>query len=213
MDKKEIKKITDYIFLKSNPQKADLALVFGTRYQEAINKVFELYRDGLVNKILLMIVYIIGIGLTFVIAKMFKKAGFKTIRLGLEFSDQASINASGGKITISDYMKALVNLKEAGFTKDEIGTYLLYGYPYQRTEEVKKAADFISSNGSLVKLTMYSPILGTQAWGKDFDDYIFDPSLDPLLTNNSLTPFRSKRNSYEEYRKLKIYINELNKKI
>jgi len=52
MDQKEIKKITDYIFLKSNPQKADLALVFGTRHQEAINKVFELYRDGLVPKIL-----------------------------------------------------------------------------------------------------------------------------------------------------------------
>lgn len=52
MDQKEIKKITDYIFLKSANQKADLALVFGTRHQEAINKVFELYRDGLVNKIL-----------------------------------------------------------------------------------------------------------------------------------------------------------------
>lgn len=52
MDKKEIKKITDYIFLKSDPQKANLALVFGTRHQEAINKVFELYHDGLVPKIL-----------------------------------------------------------------------------------------------------------------------------------------------------------------
>lgn len=52
MDQKEIKKITDYIFLKSNPQKADLALVFGTRHQEAINKVFELYRNKLISKIL-----------------------------------------------------------------------------------------------------------------------------------------------------------------
>lgn len=52
MDQKEIKKITNYIFLKSDPQKANLALVFGTRHQEAINKVFELYRDGLVPKIL-----------------------------------------------------------------------------------------------------------------------------------------------------------------
>lgn len=52
MDQKKIKKITDYIFLKSDSQKADLALVFGTRHQEAINKVFELYCDGLVPKIL-----------------------------------------------------------------------------------------------------------------------------------------------------------------
>jgi uncharacterized SAM-binding protein YcdF (DUF218 family) len=52
MDQKEIKKITDYIFLRSDPQKADLALVLGTRHQEAINKIFELYSNGLVSKIL-----------------------------------------------------------------------------------------------------------------------------------------------------------------
>lgn len=48
----EIKEITSYIFLKSDPQKADLALVFGTRHQEAINRVYELYQTGLVPKIL-----------------------------------------------------------------------------------------------------------------------------------------------------------------
>ena len=52
MNQEKIKKITNYIFLKSNPQEADLALVFGTRHQEAINKVFELYLDELVPKIL-----------------------------------------------------------------------------------------------------------------------------------------------------------------
>ncbi len=53
MNQKEIKKITDYIFLKSSPQKADLALVFGTRHQEAINKVYELYHNRLILKILI----------------------------------------------------------------------------------------------------------------------------------------------------------------
>lgn len=52
MDKQGINKITDYIFLESKPQKADIALVFGTRHQEAINKVYELYRDEFVPKIL-----------------------------------------------------------------------------------------------------------------------------------------------------------------
>ncbi len=53
MNTKEIKRITEYIFLKSNPQKADLALVFGTRHQEAVNKAYELYRADLVPKILI----------------------------------------------------------------------------------------------------------------------------------------------------------------
>jgi len=52
MNQKEIKKITNYIFLKSNPQKADLALVFGTRHFEAIDKVYELYQSNLIKKIL-----------------------------------------------------------------------------------------------------------------------------------------------------------------
>lgn len=51
MNLSEIKKITKYIFLRSNPQKADLALVFGTRHQEAINKTYELYHSGMVKKI------------------------------------------------------------------------------------------------------------------------------------------------------------------
>ncbi len=53
MKQKEIKKITDYIFLASKPHKADLALVFGTRHLEAIKKVYELYRDGFISKILI----------------------------------------------------------------------------------------------------------------------------------------------------------------
>lgn len=52
MDQEEIKKITDYIFLESKLQKADLALVFGTRHLEAINKVYELYQNKFINKIL-----------------------------------------------------------------------------------------------------------------------------------------------------------------
>lgn len=53
MKAEEINKITEYIFLKSNPQEADLALVFGTRHQEAIKKVYELYHAGLIPKILI----------------------------------------------------------------------------------------------------------------------------------------------------------------
>jgi len=53
MNQAVIKKITNYIFLRSFPKKADLALVFGTRHQEAINKVYELYHNELISKILI----------------------------------------------------------------------------------------------------------------------------------------------------------------
>lgn len=53
MNKDEIKKITDYIFLESHPQKADIAMIFGTRHHEPMDAAYKLYKDGLVPKILL----------------------------------------------------------------------------------------------------------------------------------------------------------------
>ncbi len=53
MNQKDIEKITEYIFLTPNPQKADLVFVFGTRHPEAVNRVYELYKDKLIPKILL----------------------------------------------------------------------------------------------------------------------------------------------------------------
>jgi len=53
MNPEEIKKITNYIFLESTPQKADLAFIFGTRHEEAIKKVYTLYKNKLVPIILI----------------------------------------------------------------------------------------------------------------------------------------------------------------
>ncbi|MFC1613199.1 YdcF family protein [Patescibacteria group bacterium] len=53
MNQAEVKKITEYIFINAESQKADLALIFGTRHQEPLLKVFELYKNNFVSKILL----------------------------------------------------------------------------------------------------------------------------------------------------------------
>jgi len=53
MEKEKIKEITEYIFLESDIKQADLALVFGTRHSEAINKVYELYKDKFIGKVLI----------------------------------------------------------------------------------------------------------------------------------------------------------------
>ena len=53
MNQDEINKITEYIFINFKPQKADLAIVFGTRHKEPLLKIYELYKNGFVSKILL----------------------------------------------------------------------------------------------------------------------------------------------------------------
>jgi len=53
MAEEEIKEITNYIFLDSEPEKADLILVFGTQHEEPILKVKELYDRGFASRILI----------------------------------------------------------------------------------------------------------------------------------------------------------------
>ncbi len=53
MDQNEVKKITDYLFIESRPEPVDLAIIFGSRHQEPLDKVYELYQQGYVKKVLL----------------------------------------------------------------------------------------------------------------------------------------------------------------
>jgi len=49
----DIKKITDYMFMKSKSEKADLIFVFGTRHKEVVYKALEIYSNGLAKKIII----------------------------------------------------------------------------------------------------------------------------------------------------------------
>ncbi|MBU0625338.1 YdcF family protein [Patescibacteria group bacterium] len=53
MTSQEISAITDYIFIGSRLEPADLAFVFGTRLAEPIIKIKEVYDAGLVKRILI----------------------------------------------------------------------------------------------------------------------------------------------------------------
>ena len=111
MNQKEIKKITDYIFLKSDPQKADLALVFGTRHQEAINKVFELYRGGLAPKIL------VSGGINRATGENeAKEMSDKLIKLGVKMDDIILENESTNSLENVLFSKQIID-KKIGLNK------------------------------------------------------------------------------------------------
>jgi hypothetical protein len=104
----------------------------------------------------------------------------------------------------------VADLREAGFTAAELGTYVMLGYPGQGIPEVREAARAVLAAGSHVRLVMYAPIPGSADWGKGFDELTIDPREDPLLTNNSLAPFRSKLYTPHEYTEFKREINAAN---
>jgi radical SAM superfamily enzyme YgiQ (UPF0313 family) len=144
------------------------------------------------------------------VTALMRRAGFKTIRLGLEFADPERQKSTGGKVRSGEYERSVDCLREAGFTAGEIGTYVMLGYPGQGIAEVREAARVVHAAGSHVRLVMYAPIPGSTDWGKGFDELVIDPREDPLLTNNSLAPYRSRLYTSHEYVELKREINAAN---
>lgn len=135
-------------------------------------------------------------------ARILKRAGFKTIRLGFETAQRDRQKETGGKVYTEEYVEAMRHLREAGFSSDEIGTYILYGLPDQSVESVWEGCQLAAEQGSEIRLALYSPIPGSTFFQRSGNDSRFDPASDPLLQNCSLAPWRSRSIPYESYQKL-----------
>ncbi|GAB6182285.1 B12-binding domain-containing radical SAM protein [Thermodesulfovibrio hydrogeniphilus] len=143
------------------------------------------------------------------IARLMKLAGFKTLRLSLETVDIKRQIATGGKVTNEELEKAVYNLRESGFSSQEIGVYIMYGLPEQTIDEVWAGAEFLKKLKVRIHLTEFSPIRGTFYWQKLIEKGVITDDLDPLLTNNTVFSeiFCYPR---EEIEKLKNDVNNYN---
>lgn len=118
------------------------------------------------------------------------RSGFKTIRLGLETTNETTQYVTGNKINNPEFEKAIKNLISTGFTKKEIGVYVMIGLPEQSIEEVKETMEFVYSLGVKVYLTAYSPIPKTEDWYKLKADKM-PQAQDPLWHNNTFQLYNS----------------------
>ncbi len=146
-------------------------------------------------------------------AYLMKRSGFTTIRLGLETVERKWQKQTGGKVYTHEYENAMRYLREAGFTPSEVGTYIILGMPGQSLESVWDACQVVYDNGSEVKIAMYSPLPHTELFTSRNDSFCFDVTREPLLQNNSITPWRSLIFSTAEYQKLKSYVVANNQKV
>jgi len=122
------------------------------------------------------------------IAGLMHNTGFSTIRLGLETSDFSPHRNLDNKVSEGDFQRAMLNLRNAGFTKNEIGVYILIGLPGQSLGSVIKTIDFVAGLGATPYLAEYSPIPNTNLWDKAIDSSEYDLSYEPLYHNNTLLP-------------------------
>ena len=144
------------------------------------------------------------------LAKLLKEAGFRTLRLSLETVNKERQIETGGKVSTAEFVRSVKALKKCGFTKDDIGVYLMYGLPGQEFDEIREGVEFLSSLGVKINLTEFSPVPGTRCWEELLSSGIITEDIDPLLTNNSVFARLFSGYDPESLDQLKLQVNEYN---
>jgi radical SAM superfamily enzyme YgiQ (UPF0313 family) len=121
------------------------------------------------------------------VAHAMKAMGFETVRISLESADVERLRAWNRRHVLPEhFVEAMLHLREAGFSREQIGVYILCAMPGQTDEEVRLAIDFVISEGGTPRLAEYSPIPGTAEWPKAVQQSGLPLESEPLLHNNSL---------------------------
>ena len=121
-------------------------------------------------------------------ARLMFKAGFKTIRLGLETTEFSKNRSHDVKVFKNDFSQAIDNLKKAGFRKEQMGAYLLCGLPKQNLDEVEISMKIVADSGIVPVLAYYTPIPHTPMWESAVKYSKFNLLEHPVFTNNTLFP-------------------------
>lgn len=140
-------------------------------------------------------------------ADLMREAGFKTVRLGFETSDPEEQKAMGSKISVDEFERGCRYLKEAGFSFDDLGAYILAGIPGQSVADLKRDIDYLLDCGVRPYLAEYSPIPGTEMFKRAMKASKFDLN-EPLYHNNSILPLQGETMGYKEIEEVKGYLRE-----
>jgi len=90
------------------------------------------------------------------------------------------------KVSMGDFEIAVHNLTKAGYTKKDIGAYILMGLPGQPVESVSETVKFADKAGAMPYLAEYSPLPETPLWESSLACSRYDLKSDPIFHNNCL---------------------------
>jgi radical SAM superfamily enzyme YgiQ (UPF0313 family) len=122
------------------------------------------------------------------VARLMKRAGFVTLRIGLETADFGLRCDLDDKVKEGEFERGVRNLLKAGFHSSQIGAYIMVGLPNQSVQSVKETIEFVAANGAMPYLAEYSPIPHTDLWKTALDASEYDLAAEPLFHNNTLLP-------------------------
>jgi len=139
------------------------------------------------------------------LAQKLYQANFKTIRLGFEGLDDP-------KSSKEQLAGVMANLKEAGFTHENIGVYVLMGLPNQDLAGVEGSIEFAHQCGAQVRISQYSPVPGSTDFLKLLPQYP-ELAVEPLLHNKSVYYCHNAGRRFNEFEALKLKVTRLNAEI
>jgi len=135
--------------------------------------------------------------------RLLHESGFTTLRLGLETTQADKQREWGGKVEMEMFYAAVERLSAAGFSKEQIGVYLLCGLPGQSPENVAEAVAVVRRAGARPYLSEYSPVPGTPMWPEARRLSPYSLEEEPLYHNNTFFACRRPDFTYEDMLHLK----------
>jgi radical SAM superfamily enzyme YgiQ (UPF0313 family) len=142
-------------------------------------------------------------GITAHTAWLMKKAGFTTLRLGLETVEFDHRQEFDNKVSEEEFKRAVGYLKKAGFEKKQVGAYLLAGLPGQELTSIEHSIDTVKQLGITPVLAHYTPIPHTALWPQAVAASRYDLEADPVFTNNAVIPCRKEPFVWDTITRLK----------
>ena len=136
-------------------------------------------------------------------AQLMYKAGFTTLRLGLESAEFDHRQEIDLKVSEEEFKRAAKCLREAGFVKHQVGAYLLVGLPDQELSSIEHSIHTVKKNGITPVPAYYTPIPHTALWPKAVAASRYDLEADPIFTNNAIIPCHKDTFSWSMISRLK----------
>lgn len=152
-------------------------------------------------------VHIRGISAT--TSRLMYRAGFKTLRLGLETTDFEDRQSLDRKVTEAEFQRAADDLRAAGFKKEQVGAYLLVGLPGQNMAHVANSIQTVKNVGITPIPAYYSPIPGTALWPDAVKASRYDLEADPIFTNNAILPCIEEKFSWDYITRIRDLVKGL----
>jgi radical SAM superfamily enzyme YgiQ (UPF0313 family) len=141
-------------------------------------------------------------------AGLMKRAGFETVRLGLETAGFGEDRELDDKVTAAEFKRAVSCLKAAGFDKDQVGAYLLVGMPNQSMAAIETSIRIVTDSRITPIPAYYTPIPHTRLWPEAVASSRYDLEADPVFTNNAVLPCRKAPFSWQFLSSLKMLVQK-----